>query len=217
MWRRAIHANWAAVNSPYPTTSSFAGRVQGAVEERGLGVLRLHPVHRSPSSRRPRRRRPKRRRRPSWPRPRRRPKHRPKHRPRRRRRPRPRRVPRLPLSPSTASPAPAAQVADPPPPSVGGAGAAAVAAAETQAGVPYVWGGASRAGVDCSALTMLSWEAAGVTCVTSPGCRWLTPRPCPSATSAGRPPLLRSGWRRPRRDVAGPRQDDRGPVHGAVV
>jgi cell wall-associated NlpC family hydrolase len=29
-------------------------------------------------------------------------------------------------------------------------------------GVPYCWGGASRACVDCSGLTMLSWEAAGV-------------------------------------------------------
>ena len=41
-------------------------------------------------------------------------------------------------------------------------GLEAVAAAESFLGVPYVWGGASRRGVDCSGLTMLAWQAAGV-------------------------------------------------------
>jgi len=38
----------------------------------------------------------------------------------------------------------------------------AVRAALSYLGVQYVWGGASRSGVDCSGLVMLAWEAAGV-------------------------------------------------------
>jgi len=48
-----------------------------------------------------------------------------------------------------------------------GAGAVALARAETYLGVPYVWGGASRSGVDCSGLTLLAWGAAGVNLVHS--------------------------------------------------
>lgn len=50
----------------------------------------------------------------------------------------------------------------PPPPSGSGAGAA-VAAAESQIGVPYVWGGESPGvGFDCSGLTQWAWGQAGV-------------------------------------------------------
>jgi cell wall-associated NlpC family hydrolase len=40
--------------------------------------------------------------------------------------------------------------------------AAAIRFAMSMIGVPYVWGGTSRRGVDCSGLTMLAWGAAGV-------------------------------------------------------
>ena len=38
----------------------------------------------------------------------------------------------------------------------------AIRAALSFLGVPYVWGGASRSGVDCSGLVMLAYEAAGI-------------------------------------------------------
>lgn len=66
----------------------------------------------------------------------------------------------------------------PPPPSDPRA-AAAVAFAESMLGVPYVWGGASRSGVDCSGLTMLAWAAAGVSLPHFSGAQMANTTPVP--------------------------------------
>ena len=50
-------------------------------------------------------------------------------------------------------------ITDPPPDSKADI---AIRTAMTYIGVPYVWGGASRSGVDCSGLIMLAYDAAGI-------------------------------------------------------
>jgi peptidoglycan DL-endopeptidase CwlO len=71
----------------------------------------------------------------------------------------------------------------PPPPSPGAAGA--IAAAESQIGVPYVWGAASPgSGFDCSGLIMWAWSQAGVGLPHYSGAQEAATVPVPSLASA---------------------------------
>ncbi len=72
---------------------------------------------------------------------------------------------RIAAAATVASLAPGSNIAAPPPTASGGLGA--VQAAESQLGVPYVWGaespkGSSDPGFDCSGLTAWSWGQVGV-------------------------------------------------------
>lgn len=74
-------------------------------------------------------------------------------------------APSAPTGPSTPSqpapPAPPPVTAPPSAPPVSGGAGAAVAAAQSALGVPYVPGGASMSGFDCSGLTSWAWAKGG--------------------------------------------------------
>jgi cell wall-associated NlpC family hydrolase len=72
-----------------------------------------------------------------------------------------------------SSPIPPPRIGGPPPPPASGLGARAVQIAETQLGVPYVWGGASPAGFDCSGLVMWTYAQLGISLPHYTGGQWV--------------------------------------------
>jgi peptidoglycan DL-endopeptidase CwlO len=71
----------------------------------------------------------------------------------------------------------------PPPPVPAGVGGA-IAAAEGELGVPYVWGGASPAGFDCSGLVMWSFARAGISLPRTSGAQYAATTHIPLADIA---------------------------------
>ena len=71
--------------------------------------------------------------------------------------------------PSTPAPPPRSGGTPPPASSIG---ERAVQIAETQLGVPYVFGGASPSGFDCSGLTMWVYAQLGISLAHYTGCQW---------------------------------------------
>jgi peptidoglycan DL-endopeptidase CwlO len=71
---------------------------------------------------------------------------------------------------SSASAATAVLTSTPPPVPAGVGGA--IAAAEGELGVPYVWGGSSPAGFDCSGLIMWSYARAGISLPRTSGAQY---------------------------------------------
>ena len=65
-------------------------------------------------------------------------------------------------APAEEEPAPEPEPEPEPAPSHGAGAEAAIFAAQSYLGVPYVWAGESYDGVDCSGLTMLAYQAAGI-------------------------------------------------------